>query len=66
LIHLKKKEADIDDLILNLYKDLADGIIDGDDYRVLNERYLSEKDQIREKSRKSMKSCSDAEVDRHI
>ena len=44
LIHMKKKEADIEALILNLYKDLADGIINEKDYKELNERYLKEKE----------------------
>lgn len=46
LIHLKKKETDLDELILNLYKDLAEGVIDENDYKVLNKRYLSDKNQI--------------------
>jgi DNA invertase Pin-like site-specific DNA recombinase len=52
LIHLKKKEADFDDLILNLYKDLADGVIDENDYKVLNGRYLTEKSQVQEEIKK--------------
>ena len=46
MIHLKKKETDLDELILNLYKDLAEGVIDENDYKVLNKRYLSDKNQI--------------------
>ncbi len=48
LIHLKKKEADTDSLILNLYKDLADGIIDEAEYKLLNGKYLRDKELIGE------------------
>lgn len=49
LIHMKKKEADIDDLMLNLYKDLAKGVINENDYKALNARYLKEKDDAKAK-----------------
>lgn len=52
LTHLKKKEADIDNLILNLYKDLADEIIDGEEYKLLNGKYLHEKELVEEEIRR--------------
>ena len=48
MIHLKKKEADLDNLMLNLYKDLADEIIDGEEYKLLNKKYLNEKKLVEE------------------
>lgn len=52
LIHLKKKEADFDDMVLNLYKDLAEGIIDENDYRLLNSRYLQDREKNAEEIHK--------------
>ena len=49
LIHMKKKEADLDDLILNLYKDLAKGIINEKEYKELNEHYLKEKEDVKDR-----------------
>ncbi len=51
LIHLKKKESDLDSLLLNLYKDLADGVIDENDYKVLSQRYLDDKKLVQEEIR---------------
>lgn len=48
MIHLKKKEADLDNLMLNLYKDLADEIIDGEEYKLLNKKYLNDKKLVEE------------------
>lgn len=48
LIHLKKKAADKDNLMLNLYKDLADELIDGEEYKLLNKKYLHEKELVEE------------------
>lgn len=52
LIHLKKKETDIDDMVLNLYKDLAEGILDEGDYRLLNTRYLQDREKNAEEIRR--------------
>ncbi len=48
LIYLKKKEAEIDTQLLDLFKNLADGILSEDDFRILNERYRSERKKLSE------------------
>ena len=46
LVNQKKKEADYDNLLMNLYKDLADEVIDSDEYKELSGKYQQEKQSI--------------------
>jgi len=48
IMNLKKKCSDFDGLILNLYKDLAEEVIDEKEYRIINEKYLAEKKSVEE------------------
>lgn len=56
LINQKKKEADCDNLLMNLYKDLADEVIDADEYKELNNKYRNEKLFIQERIKRTNES----------
>ena len=49
LVHLKKKEADYEALMTNLYKDLSEEIIDENDFKLLTSKYCEEKKSITER-----------------
>lgn len=49
LVNQKKKEADCDNLLLNLYKDLSDEVISPDEYKELSAKYTNDKQSIQEK-----------------
>ena len=46
LVHLKKKEADYEILMANLYKDLTDEVIDEDEFKMLTAKYAEEKKAV--------------------
>ena len=48
LVNLKKRQKDTDVILLQLYKDLADEVIDEEEYRLLNIRYTQERKKIQE------------------
>lgn len=48
-LQLQMKAEQIEDKLTNLYENLAEGIINAEDYKIIKERYLSEKDTVREK-----------------
>ena len=56
LINQKKKEADYDNLLVNLYKDLADEIIDANEYKELSEKYQSERTKVQERIKRTNES----------
>lgn len=49
MISQKKKEADLDNLLMNLYKDLAEEVISPDEYKELNGKYQHDKSEIQKK-----------------
>ena len=47
-IQLQMKVEQIEEKLTTLYENLAEGIINAEDYKIIKERYLSEKDAVRE------------------
>lgn len=47
-LQLQMKAEQIEDKLTTLYENLAEGIINAEDYKIIKERYLSEKDAVRE------------------
>ena len=46
-LQLQMKAEQIEDKLTTLYENLAEGIINAEDYKIIKERYLSEKDAVR-------------------
>ena len=46
-LQLQMKVEQIEDKLTTLYENLAEGIINAEDYKIIKERYLSEKDAVR-------------------
>ena len=47
-LQLQMKAEQIEDKLTTLYENLAEGIINAEDYKIIKERYLSEKETVRE------------------
>ena len=47
-LQLQMKAEQIEEKLTTLYENLAEGIINAEDYKIIKERYLSEKDAVRE------------------
>jgi len=47
-LQLQMKAEQIEDKLTSLYENLAEGIINAEDYKIIKERYLYEKDTVRE------------------
>lgn len=47
-LQLQMKAEQIEDKLTTLYENLAEGIINAEDYKIIKKRYLSEKDTVRE------------------
>ena len=45
---LQMKAEQIEDKLTTLFENLAEGVINAEDYKIIKERYLSEKDAVRE------------------
>lgn len=48
LVNLKRKQQDVEALILSIYKDLAEKVINEEEYQLLNARYMKEKRALQE------------------